>query len=90
MRAHVVLPEELVREIDRVVGKRHRSRFIEAAIRDRLSRETLSVALTGSIGVLNPADYPEWSTPEKASAWVRAGRRLDEQRLARKLEGPGE
>jgi len=36
MRAHVVLPEELVREVDRLTGPRKRSQFIEDAVRMKL------------------------------------------------------
>ena len=84
-RAHVLLPEELLSKVDEVAGKRKRSRYVEAAIREKLSRDVLATALGESAGVLNPADYPEWESSEKASAWVRAGRRDDDARLARKL-----
>lgn len=85
IRAHVVLPEELIVEVDRVAGSRKRSRFIEAAVREKLSREALSYALEGSAGVLNPANYPVWETPEKVSAWVRSSRKRDDLRLGQKL-----
>lgn len=89
-RAHIVLPEDLIAEVDEVAGKRKRSRFVEEAIRDKLRREKLRVALKTTAGILNPADYPEWSTPERTSEWVRNSRRLDDERLARKLGGRGE
>ena len=84
-RAHVVLPEELVKEVDRVAGQRRRSRFIEVAIREKLSREVRSGALRASAGILDPADYPHWETPEKVSAWVRDRRADDNARVARKV-----
>jgi hypothetical protein len=86
MRAHVVLPEELVEEIDRVAGKRKRSHFLEAAVREKLAREALSVALREAAGSLDPADYPQWVTPQASSEWVRNSRREDNARLERKLE----
>lgn len=86
-RAHIVLPEELLEAVDRVVGKRKRSRFVEAAIREKLSREALSAALRESAGSIDLSDYPEWKTPEGVSAWVRSGRGGDDARLARKLKG---
>lgn len=85
MRTHIVVPQGLIQEVDRVAGKRRRSRFVEEAIREKLSRQTLSAALTTSAGILSPTDYPEWNTPEKVSAWVKAGREEDDARLARKL-----
>jgi hypothetical protein len=42
-------------------------------------------ALAVSAGVFNPADYPDWDTPEKISAWVRASRQADEEFLRKKL-----
>jgi predicted transcriptional regulator len=88
MRTHIVVPEDLVREVDRVAGKRRRSHFVEEAIREKLSRETLGAALAATAGVLNPAEYPEWDTPEQVSEWVRGRRRDDDARLARKLRAP--
>lgn len=85
MRAHVILPEELVNEVDQAAGTRKRSAFVEAAVREKLARQRQSEALRGLAGILAPADYPEWATPEQTSAWVRAQRRLDNERLARKL-----
>lgn len=89
MRAHIILPEELLREIDRVAGKRKRSRFLEEAVREKLSHEALSEALRESAGVLDLDDYPEWTTPEKVSDWVRALRREDDERMGRKLGRAG-
>ena len=85
VRAHVVLPEDLLKEVDQVAGKRGRSRFVEAAIREKLSREAVAAALREAAGSLDLAHYPEWQTPEEVSAWVRASRRADENRLVGKL-----
>ena len=84
-RAHVVLPEDLLEAVDRVAGKRKRSRFVEAAIREKLSREALSAALRESAGAIDLSSYPEWQNPEGVSAWVRSGRKEDDARIARKL-----
>jgi hypothetical protein len=85
MRTHVVLPTELVAEVDRVAGARRRSRFVEVAIREHLRRMRLSMALRETAGALKDEDYPDWDTPEKTSAWVRDRRKEDDERLARKL-----
>ncbi len=81
MRAHVVLPEELDEEVDRLAGKRTRSQFVEEAVRENLSREKLGAALRESAGALSPGDYPEWSTPERTSEWVRSMRQRNLTRL---------
>jgi hypothetical protein len=71
MRAHLVLPDELVKEVDNLVGKRNRSRFIVEAARERLRRERLSKAIREGAGILDPKKYPHWSTPDKIDSWVR-------------------
>jgi metal-responsive CopG/Arc/MetJ family transcriptional regulator len=81
-RAHVVLSDVLLAEVDRVAGKRRRSRYIEEAVREKLAHDALSAALAESAGVLAPADYPEWQTPERTSEWVRSLRREDDLRPA--------
>jgi hypothetical protein len=90
MRTHIVVPEELIAEVDRVAGKRKRSRFVEEAVREKLARVALDAALAETAGILSPADYPEWENPEQISAWVKAGRQEDESRLQRKLRAAGD
>jgi len=90
VRTHIVVPGELIQAVDRVAGKRRRSRFVEEAIREKLSRQLLSAALAATAGALSPADYPEWDAPEKVSAWVKVGRQEDDARLARKLRAAGD
>ena len=58
-RTHIVVPEQLIQEVDRVAGKRRRSRFVEEALREKLSRQALGAALASTTGVLDPAGYPE-------------------------------
>lgn len=75
MRAYIVLPDNLVTEIDRLVGKRRRGRFVVDAVRERLRKERLLQAIREGSGILDPRRHPEWSTPEKVAEWVRALRR---------------
>lgn len=91
MRTHVVMSRDLVAAVDELVGHRRRSEFVAAAVEERVRRERLGRALDATAGILKPEDHPEWATPEGVHAWVRAGRALDEERLARKLgEDQGE
>jgi len=78
VRAHVVLPRDLIESIDALAGDRSRSEFVEEALREKLARERMGNALAEAIGSLNPADYPEWSTPEKISRWVHDLRRKED------------
>ena len=81
MRTHLVLSEELVRQIDLVVGKRKRSRFVEEAVREKLRREILLAAISSTAGVLLTEEHPEWDTSKGVASWVRGLRRQDDQRL---------
>jgi metal-responsive CopG/Arc/MetJ family transcriptional regulator len=87
MRAHMVLPEALVKQVDAVVGKRKRSRFVEEAVREKLRREGLLAALKETAGALSEESHPEWATSEKAAAWVRESRRQDEEHAVKARRG---
>ena len=86
MRTHVVLPDELVQEVDRMVGPRKRSEFVERAVREELRRDRLDWALEHGAGILRE-DSPEyWSTPEKTIEWIRSMRGESDASARRKLE----
>jgi len=86
MRAHVVLPEELIKEVDRIAGQRGRSKFIEEAIRHKVLLARQQEAMRKARGTIKLADHPEWSTPEKISEWVRNQRRNESDELDKKIE----
>ena len=75
MRAHIVVPDELIAEIDARVGQRKRSRFIAEAIEAQLRNIKALEAFDAVAGSLVDVDIPGWETPESASEWVRAMRR---------------
>lgn len=75
MRTHLVLPDDLVKGVDELVGKRKRSRFIAEATREKLRRERLLKVLHETAGSLDLSRHPEWETSEKVVEWVRALRR---------------
>ncbi len=81
MRTHIVLPDGLMEEIDRLVGQRKRGRFVEEAVREKLKRGALLKALQDTAGILSPEEYPQWETPDSVAAWVRESRLQDSQRL---------
>lgn len=85
MRTHVVLPDKLVQDVDKLVGKRRRSHFMEEAIREKLKRDKLLSALQQTAGIISADDYPDWSTTEKVAAWVRQCRQEDIGRTKRLL-----
>ena len=77
-RAHVLLPEDLLEEIDSLVGARRRSQFIAETIAAELHRRQLKAAIAEMAGALADVDIPGWETPDAAAAWVRALRDGDE------------
>ncbi len=87
MRTHVILPEDLVKAVDKEAGKGKRSKFIEEAIREKLRIDALHSALEATAGALSAKDHPHWDTPEKVAAWVRESRRQDDKRIDRYRRG---
>lgn len=77
-RTHVVLSDEVIAGIDERVGERGRSRFLEAAAREKLERLDLEVAIRDGAGVLKEKDYPQWRDQEAVNDWVRAQRQTEE------------
>lgn len=80
-RAHVVLPEDLVREIDSLVGSRGRSNFLVETAREAIQRRRLLQFLGNEEPAWKDAEHPELS--RGASAWVRKVRRESEKRTGR-------
>ncbi len=81
IRAHVIVPAHLVRSVDTLVGKRHRSEFFAEAVAEKLARVRLASAARRAVGSLRDVPIPGWETSPEAAAWVRASRRRDEERL---------
>jgi metal-responsive CopG/Arc/MetJ family transcriptional regulator len=69
-RTHVVMADEVLEAVDRLVGQRGRSRFLEEAAREKLTRVELEAALQATAGVIRTADHPEWRDREATTAWV--------------------
>ena len=72
VRTHVVLPEELLAELDALVGKRGRSEFIADAVALALRQERQRRAIIAVIAEAEKPDVPGWDDPD---AWVREARR---------------
>lgn len=82
-RAHVVLPEDLLAEIDDLVGQRGRSAFLVEVLRLEVSRRRLLQILRDPEPIWKDEDHPELR--EGAAAWVRKMRDEDERLLQEKL-----
>lgn len=78
-RTHVVLSEQLVKDIDKVVGSRQRSAFLTRAAEKELMRLRQMKALEAAAGAWKDKDHPELKGG--AAKWVAKLRRQDEKRF---------
>jgi hypothetical protein len=77
-RTHVVIPENLVRAIDALVGRRRRSAFIAEAAQREVERRELLVALETAAASWKDKNHPELK--RGAAAWIAGRRRADNKR----------
>jgi predicted transcriptional regulator len=71
MRVHIVLPDDIVRAIDEMAGKRGRSRYIAEAVTSVAKRDRLLKVLRETAGTLDISRHPEWATDEGVAKWIR-------------------
>lgn len=79
-RVHIILPDELVAEIDSLVGRRGRSRFIVSATSAEVRRQLQLKALEKAAGSWKDEHHPELKVG--ARRWVARMRRESEGRLS--------
>ena len=77
-RAHVLLPEDLLREIDALVGPRGRSSFLVETAREEVRRQRLLHFLDSKDTAWKTKDHPELAGG--AGSWVRKLRTESEGR----------
>jgi|SRR5208282_1116793 hypothetical protein len=77
-RAHVLVPEDLLREIDALVGPRGRSSFLVETARQEVRRQKMLHFLGSKDSAWNDKDHPELA--RGAAAWVRQLRAESEAR----------
>ncbi len=68
-RAHILLPVDLVKEIDSIVGPRGRSAFLVETAREAVRQKKLLRFLESDVPAWKDADHPELA--HGAAAWVR-------------------
>jgi hypothetical protein len=82
-RAHIVLPQELIEEIDSLVGPRGRSAFLVETARTELRRRHLLSFLRSGNPAWKEQDHPELA--QGTQGWVKELRRQsDTQTTTRK------
>lgn len=67
-RGYVILPVDVVADIDKLVGKLGRSAFLNEVARDEIQRRQQRDALRASKGAWKDEDHPELK--DGAEAWV--------------------
>jgi hypothetical protein len=71
-RAHVVMSDDLLCEIDARVGRRRRSEFIQEAVEEKLRRLRLAGSFQRVVGSVADGDIPEWETRESTAEWLQS------------------
>jgi hypothetical protein len=87
-RAHVILPVDVVADIDKLVGKRGRSAFLTELAQREIKLRHQREVLHEIAGAWKHEDHPELA--QGAAAWVRQMRSLDNRRfeeLERRRDG---
>ncbi len=79
-RAHILLPDDLIEEIDSVVGPRGRSAFLVETARAELRRRRLLAFLREVQPTWQDKDHPELVSG--ALPWIRTLRQRSERRPA--------
>lgn len=87
-RAHIVLPEDLLREIDALVGPRGRSAFLVETARAELRKRQLLNFLQNPEPAWTDEDHPDLVS-QGTDGWVKALRQQGEERVRSRVEkGP--
>ena len=82
-RTHITLPKEVLDDLDQLVEKRQRSRFIAEAVRKELLIARQKNALRQAVGTWKDKDHPELKSG--SSAWVRKLRQESEARFKKQF-----
>jgi Arc/MetJ-type ribon-helix-helix transcriptional regulator len=78
-RTHVIIPEQLVKEIDRLVGSRRRSSFLTEAAEEKITSLRQLAALDAIKGAWKDSDHPELK--QGSAKWVKKLRQETDRRL---------
>lgn len=80
-RTHIILPEDLVGEIDKIAGSRGRSAFLADLARREIKRRRLLRVFERDEPIWKDEDHPELR--KGAAEWVREMRQESEGRFQR-------
>lgn len=80
IKTHFVFPEELLKDIDQIVGERKRSQFVVEAAKEKLEKERLMKTFKDIKGLWKEEDYPEFGIMEDVEKWISDLRKRDFKR----------
>lgn len=82
-RTHVVIPEDTVKAIDYIVGKRKRSQFIVEVLKEKLQQLKLAKAIDKFAGTWRDEDHPELQGRDGVKKWVENLRKESDRQPVR-------
>jgi metal-responsive CopG/Arc/MetJ family transcriptional regulator len=84
-KAHLVIPQDILEEVDKVAGKRKRSLFVAEATKEKLERERFLKVLDETSGAWTDTNHPELKSIKDVEHYVREKRRSYRKRVRRLL-----
>jgi len=82
-KAHLVIPHDLLEEVDQIAGKRRRSLFIAEATREKLQRERFLKTLEETQGAWSDKNHPDLKTIRDIERFISNKRQSYRKRLKR-------
>jgi metal-responsive CopG/Arc/MetJ family transcriptional regulator len=82
-KAHLVLPREILQEVDQIAGKRKRSLFIAEATLEKLQRERFLGTLEETQGAWSNKNHSDLKTARDMEQFVSDKRQGYRKRLRR-------
>jgi metal-responsive CopG/Arc/MetJ family transcriptional regulator len=80
-KAHLVIPHDLLEEVDQIAGKRKRSLFIAEATREKLQKERFLKTLDETQGAWSDKNHPDLKTARDIEQFIRDKRKSYRKRL---------
>jgi hypothetical protein len=83
VKAHLVIPKEILEEVDHIAGKRGRSLFIAEAAQEKLERERFLKSLDETQGAWADSRHPDLKTAKDMEGYLREKRKSFQKRWDR-------
>ena len=80
-KLHFTCSLDVVRELDELVGKRGRSKFITEAIKEKVSKEKFSFAVSECAGAWSDENHPGLDSTKKVTDYIDKIREDSQKRL---------